>query len=250
MEQENIVTLATTEESTPVTPDITPSPDIDTIPQMECLSLKDTNDIEIYGDAEQRTEMFGDWALYIGEVTNPTNTKLNPYTKSMYAPLDEVLNATRPVLSKHGFGVFQTPFVVENKVYVKTLLTHKSGTMITFPTFSVPVVKADAQGVIAGVTYARRGGLNPILGTHGEADDDGNTAAGKKPEKGTDTDEALTAARNKVLTIAKQKSETVNKDAIYAIIQAQCKSKNPNALKSVEDCNTVIEKINAIKEDK
>jgi hypothetical protein len=153
--------------------------------------IEETENMSIFGCYHQRQEMFEDWAKYIGEVQNPNNTKQNLFLKNSYAPLDEVLNVTRPLLSKYGFGIMQFPKSDGTQVSVQTILTHKSGAMISFPKFTLTVAKADAQSIIAGVTYARRGSLNPILATHGENDDDGNIAAGndKKAKKTSeDTD--------------------------------------------------------------
>lgn len=147
------------------------------------------NSVVVYGNAAQVKEMFKDWASYIGEIQNPDNNKNNPFFKSQYAPLDEVLNNARPILSKYGFGFFQSPTAEGKTVSVKTIITHKDGGSISFPSLTVVVAKDDPQSIIAGITYARRGSLNPILATHGEEDDDGNSSSNNhssaKPEKTT-----------------------------------------------------------------
>ena len=43
-----------------------------------------------------------------GEITGARKTSKNPYFKSDYADLYEVLEATRPILSKHGLSIVQT----------------------------------------------------------------------------------------------------------------------------------------------
>ena len=208
-------------------------------------------DLRIYGTEEQRAALMSAYAQYIGEVQNPKTTKPNPFTKSFYAPLDEVLNATRPVLSKYGLAVLQAPLNGDsNHVYVKTMLLHKSGGMIIFPAFGVMSTKGDAQSTIAALTYARRGALNPILATHGEADDDGNLASGRvraKPE----ADGALDDARAKVLAAMQSKAEKVGKDKVFAAMKAKFRTTNPNNLKSVEACNEAMDMLkNMNTEDK
>ena len=49
----------------------------------------------------------------IGELQNVAKTASNPYFKSKYAPLDAILDATRPVLAKHGLAIQQTPLFLE-----------------------------------------------------------------------------------------------------------------------------------------
>lgn len=68
--------------------------------------------------------MFAAWSEYIGEVSNPLKTAAN-YNKGNYAPLDEVLNETRPLLAKHGFGIMQVPVADGNKVSLTTMITLK-----------------------------------------------------------------------------------------------------------------------------
>ena len=211
------------------------------------------NNIRFYGTDEQRIAMLRDFVKYIGEVQNPTTTKLNPFTQSKYAPLDEVLNATRPVLSKYNLGLTQVPINGDDGfIYAQTILVHGEGGVMVYPPFGVPTTKRDAQGVIAALTYARRGAINPILATHGEADDDGNTAAGKTGgrNKGEEVSKELADKRAKVLAYMKEKSAELGKDPVFACCKKVCKSSNPNSLNSIEDCEKVIKLIDALKEDK
>lgn len=210
------------------------------------------NNIRFYGTDEQRSAMWRDFVLYIGEVENPTTTKLNPFTQSKYAPLDEVLNTTRPVLAKHNLGITQVPINGEDGfVYAQTILIHGDGGTMIYPPFGVPTVKRDAQGVIAALTYARRGAINPILATHGEADDDGNAAAGKtgKPVKGEEVNKELADKRAEVLAFMKEKSAELGKEPVFAACKKVCRSTNPNSLSSIEDCEKVIQLINEIKKE-
>lgn len=117
-----------------------------------------------------------------GEIEDASKSSTNPAFKTKYADLAEVLQTVRPVLSKHGLSVVQTPgslYEVAGKlvINVATTLLHKSGEFIS-DTLSVPVTKADAQGIGACVTYGRRYALAAICGIS-QDDDDGNTAAGK-----------------------------------------------------------------------
>jgi hypothetical protein len=158
---------------------------IETFIYADKIVISNTDSVEIYGTPEQRIELFKDLSAYLGEIKNPENTANNAYlTKKnkdagiqkdvLYSPLDEVLNTAKPVLSKYGFGLIQAPVSAEKDAGIKTILTHKSGAFISFPILRVPIVQNTAQQVIAAITYARRGALNPILSTHGETDDDGN----------------------------------------------------------------------------
>lgn len=231
------------------------------------LKFEDSDGIIIYGDEKQKIELYKDWAAFVGEIQNPENSATNPFFKtangkgSLYAPLDEVLNTARPVLSKYGFGLFQSPTYKSGQVSVKTILVHKSGCAINFPTFSIPIQKNDAQGVIAGITYARRGVLNPILCTHGETDDDGNACSGKevkkesKPESKPEAnkDDAVPEVMNtrkKVIEIAKQLiADGVDRAEVNKRIESVCNVRNINSVNDVKLLNATVAALNEMKKD-
>jgi len=220
------------------------------------IVLSNNDSIEIYGTEKQRTEMFRDLSLYLGEIKNPENKENNAYLSQknkenkidkdvLYAPLDEVLNTTRPVLSKYGFGLIQIPYAKERVAGVRTILTHKSGAFISFPILAVPTAQNTAQQVIAAITYSRRGALNPILATHGEVDDDGNslesdentnkqskiknTSKTGKTEDKRDLNSQYLPEQNEVINFAKEliKKYNIDKDTISSICDKHnCNPKN------------------------
>ncbi len=119
-------------------------------------------------------------ALFQGEVRNPSNSAVNPFYKSSYAPLSEVLNTVRPILSKHGLSVLQTPSGDGEDISVTTLLLHSSGEWIQSEPLILKADKPTAQGAGSSITYARRYALSAVLGISSEDDDDGNVASAKK----------------------------------------------------------------------
>lgn len=203
------------------------------------LTIEDNDVIDIYGTDEQRKEMFKDWAGYIGEIQNPDNNAVNPFFKkpdgsgSLYSPLDEVLNNSRPVLAKFGFGLFQVPTAETGKVSVKTILTHKDGGMIVFPSLQIPITKNDAQGIIAGVTYARRGALNPILATHGETDDDGNSASNLQKKPISAQPDELKEVKANIIKLANELGGSSN-ESLMTIIKSVVPSGNTNTIKELD----------------
>ena len=227
--------------------------DDDAFPMIEFMS--DKSDTIFHGTPAQRAEMFEAWAMYIGEVANPLKTAAN-YNKGNYAPLDEVLNETRPLLSKYGFGLIQVPQTDGDQVKLSTMITYKNGSFITFPPLTMISAKTDAQSMIATVTYARRAALNAILVIYGENDDDGNKASGntgrgRKPKASTSVapeDAALAKARAELVELCKKRSsEGVDSNTMYKII-ADCNggNKQPNRIPSVEICNEAMDKIKAL----
>jgi ERF superfamily len=113
----------------------------------------------------------------IGELSNVAKTANNPYFKSKYAPLDAIIEATRPILHKHGLAVTQQPIFMEGTAGVETTILHKGG-YSTLSTLLLPLKDQSPQGVGSAITYARRYALAAVLGIASEDDDDGNISTG------------------------------------------------------------------------
>jgi hypothetical protein len=113
----------------------------------------------------------------IGELSNVAKTASNPYFKSKYAPLDAIVDATRPILAKHGLAIQQQPLFSDGAAGVETIIIHKSG-FETSSTLLLPLKDQSPQGVGSAITYARRYALAAVLGLATEEDDDGNVGTG------------------------------------------------------------------------
>jgi ERF superfamily protein len=117
------------------------------------------------------------------------------YTFS-YAPLESILKATLPALSKNGLSITQKTLTPPSgSECVETTLYHADGGSISnqMPIF----VKADETGPQAygsALTYARRYGVTLLLGVCADDDDDGNAAEGNSA---TVTREAKSAQATK-----------------------------------------------------
>jgi hypothetical protein len=133
--------------------------------------------------SESITNLAGALSSFQGEVENPKNTANNPYFKSKYAPLNDVLNIVRPVLAKNGLSILQSPSGDGENIVVCTTLLHSSGEWIEFEPLILKADKATAQGAGSAITYARRYAVSAILGISSEDDDDGNHASDNKPQQ-------------------------------------------------------------------
>jgi hypothetical protein len=104
----------------------------------------------------------------------------NPFFKSKYADLASVVEAIRGPLAEQGLSYVQLPVVTEREeVQIETALLHSSGQWIS-SVVTVPVAKLDAHGYGSALTYARRYGLQSMVGVPA-MDDDGNAAVSAKP---------------------------------------------------------------------
>lgn len=103
----------------------------------------------------------------------------NPYFKSKYAALPEVIQTASPVLAKHGLAVSQFLGTNDQGDTLTTWLIHKSGQYIN-DTMQLHLSKNDAQGQGSATTYARRYAYMSALGLVADEDDDGNAASRPK----------------------------------------------------------------------
>lgn len=101
----------------------------------------------------------------------------NPFFKSSYATLTQLVTMSKEALVHHGLAVSQ---LTEGEGGITTILMHTSGEYIC-STLTLKAVKDDPQGHGSAITYARRYGYASILGLVSDEDDDGN--ASTMPEK-------------------------------------------------------------------
>ena len=118
------------------------------------------------------------------EFSAVTKGSTNPFFKSKYAALPDVVASASPVLAKHGLAVTQSisfNFQLDGGVKdtLTTMLLHKSGQYIQNEML-LHLPKQDPQGQGSAVTYARRYAYMAILGLVADDDDDGNAASRPK----------------------------------------------------------------------
>ena len=131
-----------------------------------------------------------------GELENASKTSANPFFKSKYADLAEVINTAKPVLAANGLSIIQMPGgdAALGIVSVETMLCHSSGEWVSNVAIA-PLnekisngkpVPPDAQSVGSAISYLRRYSYTAFLGMAQE-DDDGNAASqGNTPRTAKD----------------------------------------------------------------
>ena len=112
-----------------------------------------------------------------GEFAAIPKTETNPFFKSKYAGLPDVIGAASKTLAANGLSVSQ--FITRDELgseVLKTYLLHSSGQYIEHD-MSLHLGKLDSQGQGSAVTYARRYSYMSVLGLVADEDDDGNKAS-------------------------------------------------------------------------
>lgn len=112
-----------------------------------------------------------------GAVEKIKKTSVNPFFKSKYASLADILDVIRQPLVDNELSFVQFP---KDKYGLITMLMHNSGEWIS-ESYEMQPTKNDPQGAGSVITYQRRYALGAILGLNIDEDDDGNKAS--IPEK-------------------------------------------------------------------
>jgi len=106
----------------------------------------------------------------------------NPFFKSNYASLSNILTEVQDPLNESGLVITQFP---DEQGLVSMLIHAESGQYIS-SNYQMPVSKPnDPQALGSSITYARRYAISSILSLNVE-DDDGNNGA-EKPKSQTDS---------------------------------------------------------------
>lgn len=125
--------------------------------------------------SESITKLATALSLAQGAMGKAAMSSTNPHFKSKYADLESLWDACKPHLTGNGLSVVQLPSAEGGQYFVETILLHSSGEWISGKCFIQPG-KLDPHGIMSSYTYARRGGLQAMVGLCGDSDDDGNSA--------------------------------------------------------------------------
>ena len=155
-------------------------------------------------------------AAFQSEVKDPRRDGNNPHFKSKYVQIDGLLDAVRPVLSKHGLSVVQSTGGNGQDISVTTMILHASGEWIETDALVLKAQQVTPQGAGSAVTYGRRYGLSAALGVAWDDDDDGNEAS---------TPPSKTKAAQK----AKAKADAGDKDMLIHSIATMAKELGANS---------------------
>lgn len=107
----------------------------------------------------------------VGKVKKDSN---NPFFKSKYAALPDILDAIEKPLSESGLTINQFP---EGDHGLTTILIHAESGEYMMATYTMTPTKNDPQGIGSCITYQRRYSIGAVLSLNIDEDDDGNKAS-------------------------------------------------------------------------
>ena len=161
--------------------------------------------------SESITELNKALANFHKELKQPMKDANNPFFKSKYVPLENVVEAIDDVAPKFGLTYSQYPVTTDDgKVGISTVLLHESGEFIEYPPATTKPDKNTPQGVGSELTYMRRYSLSAVFGITSDQDDDGNEASGNTKAKQTSNKNVQMASAQTIGTLKKEVIEFTN----------------------------------------
>jgi hypothetical protein len=115
-----------------------------------------------------------------GEMPAIKFDSINGFLGNKFASLGAVIEATRPILAKHGLSIAPFPIGDGGAVGIEVILLHTSGEWISNSVLlEVGAEKGKSSAQVAGsiISYLRRYALSSICGVYADEDGDGNKPA-------------------------------------------------------------------------
>ena len=116
------------------------------------------------------------------EVGKIEKKQANPFFKSKYFDINQLLDVLLPLFKEEGLILAQPLTHIGERPAISTIIT--DGKDMIDMTIPLPEI-ADPQKMGSAITYYRRYSLQSLLGLQAE-DDDGNKASGKKTNEDID----------------------------------------------------------------
>lgn len=107
----------------------------------------------------------------VGKINKDSN---NPFYKSAYASLPDILSAIQQPMIEAGLVLNQFPTGTHG---LTTILTHAESGEFMSATYDMIPVKNDPQSHGSSITYQRRYAVGAVLNLNIDVDDDGNSAS-------------------------------------------------------------------------
>lgn len=128
--------------------------------------------------SETRAELFKAFANFKKKLKQPLKDANNPFFKSKYVPLENVVQVVDEAMIDTGLSYTQgIADLEEGYLRVDTIILHESGEYMIIKGSKVKPTKLDPQSAGSAITYARRYSLSTALGIASDTDDDGNGAS-------------------------------------------------------------------------
>ena len=109
-----------------------------------------------------------------GEMSFAKKEGINPFHKSKYALLEDIVEASKEPMHNHGLSLTQMPTLIDGQFVLVSLLLHSSGQWFR-SIYPINPEKKDNQSLGMAISYAKRYAWMALLGmgVSDKLDDDG-----------------------------------------------------------------------------
>ena len=109
-----------------------------------------------------------------GEMSFAKKEGINPFHKSKYALLEDIVDASKEPMQKYGLSLTQMPTLIDGQFVLVSLLLHSSGQWFR-SIYPINPEKKDNQSLGTAISYAKRYAWMALLGmgVSDKLDDDG-----------------------------------------------------------------------------
>ncbi|WP_281183091.1 ERF family protein [Staphylococcus schleiferi] len=174
------------------------------------------------------------------EVKQPLKDKNNPFFKSKYVPLENVVEAIDEAATPHGLSYTQWALNdSDGRVGVATMLMHESGEYIEYDPVFMNAEKNTPQGAGSLISYLKRYSLSAIFGITSDQDDDGNAASGKQSKlEPKASSKTIGTLKQEVLNFV-ELMKSLNKDVTQQQAEQTFGIQNYTAMTEQQAVNTI-----------
>jgi hypothetical protein len=145
-----------------------------------------------------------------------------------YAPLDEVIDAVTPALSKHGLDLSSQTLVVGDQEWLISTLSHTSG-QFRRASSVIRANPAKPQELLSWTTYLRRNHYACLVGVAADSDLDG---AGLEGPRGKPNSSLGLARQALVAARSEQERDTVLAKAALSVVAGRITEEDLAALRA------------------
>lgn len=125
-------------------------------------------------------DLFKGLSVFRKQLKQPLKDANNPFFKSKYVPLENVVEVIDDALKDTGLSYTQEIETTPNGTnIIHTIIMHESGQYMVVDGAELKPTKQDPQGIGSAITYNRRYSLSTAFGIASDTDDDGNQASSK-----------------------------------------------------------------------
>lgn len=174
------------------------------------------------------------------QVKQPLKDKNNPFFKSKYVPLENIVEAIDEAATPHGLSYTQWALNdSDGRVGVATMLMHESGEYIEYDPVFMNAEKNTPQGAGSLISYLKRYSLSAIFGITSDQDDDGIAASGKQSKSEPKASgKTVGALKQEVLNFV-ELMKSLNKDVTQQQAEKTFGIQNYTAMTEQQAVNTI-----------